>query len=209
MGFSYMKRKTIIITLSVISFMWILHTVSKNFLVDPEFTTFLGNKDATLSNVNLWKIMIQIHIILAVVALMTGPLGLSKRIRNKRPTIHRWNGRIYILSILLNMIPGYYVSFFANGGFLSIIGFLILNTLWLMTTINGYLYIIKKQISQHRNWMIRSFMLTYANLTIYIVVAISHNALGFDYGHAYTLAVWLSFTVNLIIAEIIIKKTKI
>lgn len=189
--------------------MWILHTVSKNFLVDPEFTTFLGNKDATLSNVNLWKIMIQIHIILAVVALMTGPLGLSKRIRNKRPTIHRWNGRIYILSILLNMIPGYYVSFFANGGSISTIGFLILNTLWLMTTINGYLYIIKKQISQHRNWMIRSFMLTYANLTIYIVVAICHNALGFDYGHAYTLAVWLSFTVNLIIAEIIIKKTKI
>ncbi|KYG34413.1 DUF2306 domain-containing protein [Alkalihalobacillus trypoxylicola] len=204
-----MNRKTIIITLTVISLMWILHTASKNFIVDPEFTTFLGNKDTTLANVNLWKVMIQIHIVLAIVALITGPLGLSKRVRNKVPYVHRWNGRIYILSILLNMIPGYYVSFFANGGFLSIIGFLILNTLWLVTTISGYLFIKKKQISHHRKWMLRSFMITFANLTIYVVVAIFHNALGFDYGDAYTLAVWSSFTINLVIAEIIIRKTKI
>ncbi|MED4130020.1 DUF2306 domain-containing protein [Shouchella miscanthi] len=204
-----MNRKTILITLSVIAFMWILHTASKNFIVDPEFTTFLGNKEAKLANVNLWKVMIQIHILLAIVALITGPLGLSKRVRNKTPFLHRWNGKIYILSILLNMIPGYYVSFFANGGFFSIVGFLTLNTLWLVTTIKGYLFIKKKQIRHHRKWMLRSFMLTYANLTIYVVVAIFHNALGVDYGVAYTLAVWSSFTFNLVISEMLIHKTNI
>ncbi|MFB5763655.1 DUF2306 domain-containing protein [Paenibacillus medicaginis] len=203
------SRKALIITLSVIAVMWIFHTASKNFIVDPTFSKFLSKKDIKLPNIDLWVIMIRLHIVLAIVALITGPLGLSKRIRTKRPSLHRWNGRIYVVSVILNVIPGYYVSFYANGGFWSVIGFLILNTLWLLTTVNGYRFIRKGQVRQHRIWVLRSFFLTYANLTIYIIVTIFHKGVGLQYGSSYTLAVWLAFTINLLLAELVIRKSSI
>ncbi len=190
----------------IIAIMWVLHTLSKNFMVDPTFEKFISRKDQILTDQSLWVLMIRIHILLAIISLLTGPLGVMKRIRIKSIKFHRWNGRLYVLSIILNFIPGIYVSFFATGGWPSTIGFLTLNTLWLGTTILGYRYIKRKLVILHSQWMIRSFFLSFANMTIYIIVAITHNAMNFSYGNSYTLAVWLCWPLNLLIAEIIIRK---
>ncbi|WP_144937562.1 DUF2306 domain-containing protein [Paenibacillus sp. 32O-W] len=199
-------KKTIGITILIIPIMWVLHTFSKNFMIDPVFEKFISNKDLILADPSLWIFMIRIHILLAILSLLTGPLGVIRRIRVKSIRFHRWNGRLYVLSILLNFIPGVYVSFFATGGWPSTIGFLILNTLWLGTTILGYWYIKRRQVILHSRWITRSFFLCFANMTIYIIVAIAHNAMNFSYGTAYTIAVWLSWVLNLLIAELIIRQ---
>jgi len=198
--------KALAVILSVISFLWVMHTLSKNFMIDPDFTSFLSKKDVVLSDEYLWALMIRIHIILALIALLTGPIGLNKRLRAKSPALHRWNGRIYMYSIVLNFIPGVYVSFFASGGVWSTVGFLVLDTLWLLYTILGVRYIKKKNIELHSSWMTRSFFLTFANMTIYIIVAITHNALNLPYGVSYTIAVWCCWPMNLVLAEIAIRK---
>jgi uncharacterized membrane protein len=200
------QRKTLITILSIISVMWVMHTLSKNFVVDPSFQGFLSKKDELLSNQMLWVSMIRVHIILAIIALLTGPLGIIKRLRLRSLTFHRWNGRVYVLSIMLNFIPGLYISFFATGGWSSTIGFLILNTLWLVTTIFGYMYIKRKDVLRHSQWITRSFFLSFSNMIIYISVAITHNGLDFSYGLSYTIAVWLCWIFNLSIAEIVIRK---
>ncbi|MEK4905831.1 DUF2306 domain-containing protein [Niallia sp. FSL M8-0099] len=199
-------KRFIRIAILIIPSLWILHTLSKNFMVDPTFEKFISRKDLILTNKSLWIVMIRIHILLAIIALFTGPLGVIKRIRIKSIKFHRWNGRLYVLSIILNFIPGVYVSFFATGGWLSTIGFLILNTLWLSTTILGFWYIKRKKVILHSQWIMRSFFLSFANMTIYIIVAITHNALNISYGNAYTISVWLCWILNLLIAEITIKK---
>lgn len=186
--------------------MWVLHTFTKNFMVDPNFQGFLIKKDMLLANKSLWVKMIQTHIILAIISLITGPLGVIKFIRDKSLKFHRWNGRIYVLSIALNYIPGLYVSFFATGGWLSTVGFIVLNTLWLTTTLLGYSYIKKGQLNDHSKWMLRSFFLSFANMTIYIVVAISHHALNFSYDTSYTVAVWLCWILTLSLAELFIRR---
>ncbi|MET3697778.1 predicted membrane protein DUF2306 [Bacillus oleivorans] len=193
-------------TIILISIMWVFHTLSKNFMVDPTFEKFIARKDQILTDKSLWVLMIRIHILLAIIALLTGPLGVIKRIRVKSKKFHRWNGRLYVLSILLNFIPGIYVSFFATGGLPSTIGFLVLNTLWLGTTILGYVNIKRQKIILHSQWMIRSFFFSFANMTIYIIVAITLNVMDFSYGYSYTIAVWLCWPLNLLIAELIIRK---
>lgn len=203
------SRKGLVISLSVIAVMWILHTTSKNFMVDPTFSTFLWNKEIELPNEKLWIVMIQLHIALAIIALITGPLGLSRAMRMKKPHLHRWNGRIYVMVIVFNILPGYYVALYANGGIWSTIGFLILNTLWLLTTINGYRFIRKGQVHRHRSWILRSFFLTFANLTIYILVTIFQYVAGLSYGFSYSLGAWLAFMINLVLAEIVIRKSTI
>ncbi|OAS82115.1 MULTISPECIES: DUF2306 domain-containing protein [Metabacillus] len=199
-------KKIIKISIVFISIMWVFHTFSKNFLVDPAFETFISRKDQILTNESLWVFMIRIHISLAIVSLITGSLGFIKAIRVKSINFHRWNGRIYVLSIVLNFIPGVYVSLFATGGWFSTIGFLILNTLWLVTTILSYLYIKRRKMILHSQWMIRSFFLSLANMTIYIIVAITHNLLNFPYENSYMVAVWLCWIINLLFAELIIRK---
>lgn len=200
------KQKILVNGLFIIAFMWIMHTLSKNFMVDPDFEKFLKKKDEIISNPTVWAVMLRIHIVLAVIALLTGPVGMMKGLRNKRLLFHRYNGRIYILSIVFNFIPGIYVSLFATGGWLSTIGFFILNTLWLITTVLGYKFIKRKDIVRHSQWITRSFFLSFANTIIYIIVAVTHNGLNLSYGFAYTIAVWLSWIINLTIAEIVIKK---
>ncbi|WP_449620972.1 DUF2306 domain-containing protein [Robertmurraya sp. Marseille-Q9965] len=199
-------KKTVKISILIISILWVLHTLSKNFMIDPTFEKFISRKDQILPDPSMWTLMIRFHILLALIALLTGPLGVIKRIRVKSIHFHRWNGRLYALSILLNFIPGIYVSFFATGGWSSTVGFLILNILWLGTTIMGYFFIKRKNMILHSQWMIRSLFLTFANMTIYIIVTISHNIIHLSYGHSYTIAVWLCWILNLFLAEIIIRR---
>ncbi|PYF08476.1 DUF2306 domain-containing protein [Ureibacillus chungkukjangi] len=200
-----MKQKIGIILL-VFSMMWVLHTFSKNYIVDPSFEKFISRKDQILTDERLWILMIRIHILLAIISLITGPLGIIKALRDKSRSFHRWNGRLYVLSILLNFIPGVYVSFFATGGWISVIGFLILNTLWLGTTLLGFYYIKRKKVILHSQWITRSFFLSFANMMIYIIVVIAHNLMNFTYENSYTIAVWLSWSLNLLVAELMIRK---
>ncbi|GIO28161.1 DUF2306 domain-containing protein [Ornithinibacillus bavariensis] len=200
-----MKKFTLIMVL-IIPIMWVFHTFSKNFMVDPTFEKFILKKDDILSNESLWVIMIRIHILLAILSLLTGPLGILKKIRVNAMNFHRWNGRLYVLFIMLNFIPGFYVSFFATGGWLSTIGFHILNTLWLGTTMMGYWNIKRKRVIVHSKWMTRSFFLSFANMTIYIIVLITHTIMNVPYGISYTIAVWSCWFLNLFIAEILIRK---
>jgi len=190
----------------IISVMWILHTFTKNFIIDPNFETFLSRKDITITDKPLWMLMIRLHILFALVSLLTGPLGVIKRIRVKSIKFHRWNGLIYVLSVILNFIPGVYTAFFATGGWLNTIGFLILNTIWLATTILGYWYIKKQNVKLHREWFIRSFFLTFANNMIYVILTITYFIMHIPYEISYTISVWLCWIINLLIAEIVIRK---
>lgn len=201
-----MKRKSLLWLVPVlISFMWIMHTLTKNFMTDPELLKFLAQKAKPIADRSLWLLMIRVHIILAVISLVTGPIGAVRRIRAKSVSLHRWNGRIYLLSILLNFIPGLYVAFFASGGWMSVCGFVILNVLWLGTTWLGYIHIRRKDAASHMKWMTRSFFLTYANLTIHIVLAVSSHGLKLPYDVSYVVAVWSSFLINLLLAELAIR----
>jgi hypothetical protein len=59
---------------------------------------------------------------------------------------------------------------------------------------------------QHAKWIIRSLCLSFANMTIYMIVAITHNGFKLEYGLSYSIAVWLSWMVNLLIAEWTIRR---
>ncbi|WP_353616255.1 DUF2306 domain-containing protein [Clostridium sp. 1xD42-85] len=59
--------------------------------------------------------MIRLQIIFTIISLITGPLGVIKKLRIKSIHFHRWNGRVYVLSILLNFIPGVYAVFLRRG----------------------------------------------------------------------------------------------
>lgn len=202
----YEKTRTILkFLLLLIAAAWILHTFSKNFVVDPNFKKFLAEKTDFTSDA-AWFWVLRIHIVLALIALLMGPIGFFERLRRRSIRAHRYVGRIYVISILLNFFPSVYLAFFATGGAPSVIGFLFLDLFWAGATYLAYRAIRNKQVNRHRQWMIRSVALTMANLQLYVLKTVLSRAAGLDYEIAYTIAVWTCWLGGLLIAEIIIRK---
>lgn len=191
--------------LSIVALMWIVHTLTKNFVTDPGFTKLLAARDVFAADRSLWLLMLRAHIVLAIVSLITGPLGVIRNIRQRAIALHRWNGRIYAFSVVLNFIPGLYVSWYAPGGWTAA-SFLVLNALWLATTLLGIAFACKGELLKHSRWMTRSFFLTYANLAIHLFLPVGQHMLGLSYAASYTVAVWGSMTLTLSLAEITVRK---
>ncbi|MFF2179104.1 DUF2306 domain-containing protein [Lysinibacillus sp. NPDC058147] len=198
-------RKILIGALFFISFAWTLHTFSKNFIVDPIFSNFLSHKTFSI-NQDIWFIVLRLHIVLALVSLFIGPFGFVYKIRKKKINFHRISGKIYIASIVLNFVPSLYLAFYATGGLISTLGFILLDISWLIATWMAYMTIRKKIVQEHRKWMIRSYTLTLANTELYVLKTIFNSGLGINVEIAYQISIWLCLLLSLLMAELFIRR---
>jgi len=198
-------KKSLMVFMFFVAIAWFGHTFSKNFIVDPAFTKFLAHKGSfhLLQN-KLWFWFLRAHIFLSLLALISGPIAFLKSTRKKNKALHRLIGKIYMVAIFLNCIPALYVSFYATGGWSSTIAFILLNGAWISTTYIAYKEVRARKIQKHKEWMVRSYSITLANTTIYVLTLIFHNGLGLGYILSYQIAVWSSWMLNLCIAQGII-----
>ena len=141
------------------------------------------------------------HIFAAALALALGPLQFSTRLRQRRPMLHRWLGRIYLgIGVLFGGTAGLYVAQFAYGGVVGQLGFGVLAALWLYTGARAYLAIRSGAIAVHRTWMVRNFALTFAAVTLRLYLGLSGVA-GIEFSVAYPIIAWLCWVPNLAVAE--------
>lgn len=119
--------------------------------------------------------------------------------------LHKVLGRIYAYGILGFAGPtGLIMAFYAEGGTSSTIAFLIMGTLWMLTTFLAIKAIINKDIVGHQKWMYRSFALSAAAVTLRLLVPIMSITHWFDEQFIIVSTAWLSWMINLGIAELII-----
>ncbi len=136
-----------------------------------------------------------LHISFAPVALAIGGLQFFASIRRHKP-LHRWLGRSYGLAILISGIAGIFVAFNAAGGLSAQLGFTLLALAWLFTTANAIRHAVARRIGQHRRWMIYSFALTFAGVTLRLYL-LGFMAAGFSYTEASVYLAWLCWLPNL------------
>jgi uncharacterized membrane protein len=147
------------------------------------------------------------HVGGSIVALSLGPWGFWVRLRNKYLTVHRWMGRIYLLSVLVGGIAGFYLALTAFGGLPSRIGFGMLAALWLATGAMAYRNIRQGHVQAHREWMIRNYALTFAAVMLRLWIPL-FLILGYEFPEAYTTVAWVSWVPNLLVAELVISAGK-
>lgn len=164
----------------------------------------LGSKSPDLLANNLYLFIFYTHISLGGLALLTGFSQFFKKLRKKRLGLHKFLGKIYVLSVLLSGIAGLVIAYFATGGIVSALGFGSLAILWLYTTANAYLTIKQGKIDAHQRWMIRSYALCFAAVTLRLYIPIFLTGLGIDYLPAYKMIAWLCWVPNLLVAEFLI-----
>jgi uncharacterized membrane protein len=141
------------------------------------------------------------HIAAGAVALAIGPLQLSSRLRTRTLQLHRWMGRVYIISVVVGGVAAVALATQSMGGLPAHVGFGLLGVLWVLTAVLAYQRIKVYDIADHRRWMIRSYSLAFAAVTFRIYLAIGLAMLRLPIDQVYPTATWLCWVPNLIVAE--------
>jgi hypothetical protein len=114
---------------------------------------------ATMSNV-----AVAVHLLLAVVIMVGGPLQLIPQLRRIAPSFHRWNGRIYIPAVVLTSIVGLYMvwSRARAGHLIQHLGISLDAALIVLFAAAALHYAIARDIRTHQRWALRLFMVVNA-----------------------------------------------
>lgn len=182
---------SIAVTLSVVIAMGTLRILPLGVdLSFPDFTSHLAVR----------KPVFLAHVFASSVALFLGGFQFFPKLRIRALPVHRWVGRIYVLAILIGGLSGLGIGSQAVGGPVAALGFSLLAVAWLGSTGLALWYVRTGNISAHRRWMIRSFALTFAAVTLRIYLLI-FSLNGFEYAEASVYLGWICWVPNLVFAE--------
>jgi uncharacterized membrane protein len=97
------------------------------------------------------------HTLAGIFALLIGPINFSSRLRQRHLKLHRVLGRIYVISVFIGAATGVVL---ANGrpGFPGTCG---QAAAWVVCTTAAFITARNRHIVQHRQWMIRSYAVTF------------------------------------------------
>jgi uncharacterized membrane protein len=149
---------------------------------------------------DMFGLAVPLHFAGGGIALALGAFQLNASLRSRRLQLHRLLGRIYVVSVVVGGITGLRLAIASQGGMTAHVGFGLLACAWLFTTIRGFLRIRSGNDIDHRAWMIRSYSLTFAAVTLRIYLPLS-LAVGIPFEVAYPAIAWLCWIPNIIIAE--------
>ena len=133
-------------------------------------------------------------------ALALGAFQLNASLRSRRLHLHRVMGRVYVVSVIVGAVSGLRMAIASQGGVAAHLGFGLLAVAWVFTVVRGFFRIRAGDDVDHRAWMIRSYSLTFAAVTLRIYLPLS-LALGMPFEIAYPAIAWLCWVPNLLVAE--------
>ena len=148
-----------------------------------------------------------IHVVGGVLALLVGPLQFLRRIRERRPALHRASGRMYVAGCLVGAPSGFVLAIGTTAGPVAAWGFAIPALLWPLFTWFGIRAVLERRIDDHREWMLRSYAVTANAITLRLLLPAS-GQLGISFFTAYPVIAWLGWIINLVAIEYYIRRTR-
>lgn len=168
----------------------------------------LASKSDELKRSMFWQTGFYLHISFGALAMLSGWSQFSTKIRNRNLTLHRRLGVVYLLSVLISGMAGFYIALHATGGLVAMAGFSGLAIAWLFSSGTAYYKIRQSSIDEHQYWMIRSYALCFAAVTLRIWLPLFQFGFAMDFFPAYRIIAWLCWVPNLLVAEMIIRNLK-
>lgn len=155
----------------------------------------------------VWRTAFYIHVFSSILTLLAGFTQFSSYILREHKAFHRLMGRIYVVAVLfINFPSGMILAFNANGQLPSKIAFIILDSLWFWFTLQAFLAIRKGNVLSHKQFMIRSYALTFSAITLRTWKLILSASFVIDPVTLYMIDAWMGFVPNLLLAEWWIRK---
>ena len=150
-----------------------------------------------------------LHIGFGGLALLLSPFQFATRLRTRAPHVHRAVGRVVLGSIAIAGTAGLVLAPHSLAGTVGTLGFGLLAVLWLTFATVAFRAIRRRDVAAHRRWVVRTFALTYAAVTLRlwlgVLIGVQSGLAGVDpdvaFDRAYLLVPFLSWVPNLLVAE--------
>jgi uncharacterized membrane protein len=156
---------------------------------------------APLPNFKIHRFALAVHAFCGGVALLVGPFQISERFRIRWPRVHRTMGWVYVVGVGLAAVAAIVMVPQVNFGPIAGVGFLALAIAWLIATGMALRMAIMQRFQDHRRWMLRSYALTAAAITLRILMPAA-AVMGLPPGPSYRAIAWMCWLVNLGAVEV-------
>lgn len=150
-----------------------------------------------------------LHVGAGGLALLLSPLQFATHLRARTPRVHRIVGRVVLASITVAGVAALVLAPRSLAGAVGTAGFGLLAVLWLACAGTAWLAILRRDVEAHRRWMVRTFALTYAAVTLRmwlgVLIAGQVGLAGVGeqvaFERAYLLVPFLAWVPDVVVAE--------
>jgi uncharacterized membrane protein len=149
------------------------------------------------------------HLVGGIVAITVGLAQIWLGLTNRVNTLHHLLGKIYGVAVLVGSLGGFYLALTIPGHLPYSAGLFMLDVAWVLSTGMALYAIRTRRIEQHREWMLRSYIVTFAFVTYRLLsdwlrrwIHVPEDPLADDVD---TLMAWACWAVPLLLAEPLIQ----
>jgi len=134
---------------------------------------------------HIGNLALAVHLLLAVVITVGGPLQLIPQVRDRFPIFHHWNGRIYLLTAVTTGIAGLYMTWIRGtvGDLPQHLGSTLNVILIILCGFMALRYALARDFKTHRRWALRLFLVVSASWFLRVglfLTIILFGPVGFD-----------------------------
>lgn len=143
---------------------------------------------------------LMVHVVAGSVALITGLFQFWSGLRRRHTSVHRWAGRLYVACIALGGAAALHLAFHTQHWTFGVALF-VAGVVWILTTAIAWVAATRRRIEAHREWMLRSYILTSTFVSFRLILEIPWvEALGTEAETSTTVG-WLCWVVPLLVYE--------
>ena len=157
-------------------------------------------------------LLTMLHIAPGLLFILLAPLQFVRRLRNRKPNLHRWTGRVVLIAgIIIGSSALVMSPQMAIGGPNETAATMLFAIVFLFSLIKGFLHIRGGRVALHREWMIRAFAVGFAVATVRPIVGVffaTSRITPLTPHDFFGTAFWLGFTIQLMVAEVWINYTR-
>lgn len=158
------------------------------------------------------NIAIAIHLFLAVVIMVGGPLQIIPQVRDRARVFHRWNGRVYMFTAFVISASGLFMVWTRGtvGGLVGHVSISINAVLIMLFAVLAWRSAVARKFEVHRRWALRLFMVVsgvwFFRIGLMFWLLIHKKPVGFDpetfTGPFLTFLYFAQYLLPLVILEI-------
>jgi uncharacterized membrane protein YozB (DUF420 family) len=153
-------------------------------------------------------VLAYLHIVPGVVYLLGACLQLSRRFRTRHYAVHRWMGRVVAgCGVLSGVFIFAFAVPYAYGGLSESIAAAVFGAWFLAALLMAIRAIRRRDVVQHRRWMIRAFSVSVGVGIIRAWVGILYGTGLTSLSIAFAIAFWLGLAIGVLAGELWLRST--
>jgi uncharacterized membrane protein len=151
-------------------------------------------------------VLTMVHVVPGLLFMILGPLQFNPAIRTRHLAWHRISGRVFVICGSIIGISALVMSFTMQsiGGVNQAAATILFGSFFLFALCKAFWHVRRREITLHRQWMIRAFAIGLAVATIRPIIGIffaTSRLSGLTPGQFFGTAFWIGFVLHLIAAE--------